>query len=45
MGLFGFILLIVVILANIGLGWETFSIGVIAGFDKAVDVGPLSLRN
>ena len=39
MGLFSFILLIVVILAIIGLGWETFSIGVIAGFDKAVDVG------
>jgi hypothetical protein len=39
MGLFGFILLIVVILAIIGLGWETFSIGVITGFDKAVDVG------
>lgn len=39
MGLFGFILLIVVILAIIGLGWETFSIGVIAGFDKAVDIG------
>lgn len=39
MGLFGFILLIVVILAVIGLGWKTFSAGVIAGFDKAVDVG------
>jgi hypothetical protein len=39
MGLFGFILLIAVILAIIGLGWKTFSAGVITGFDKAVDVG------
>jgi hypothetical protein len=36
MGLFGFILLVVIILAILGLGWETFSSGVIAGFDKAI---------
>jgi hypothetical protein len=39
MGLFGFILLVVVILAALGLGWKTFTSGVITGFDKAVDVG------
>ena len=39
MGLFGFVLLIVVILAIIGLGWKTFSAGVITGFDRAIDVG------
>jgi hypothetical protein len=39
MGLFGFILLIVVILAIIGMGWKTFSSGLITGFDKAIDVG------
>jgi hypothetical protein len=39
MGLFDFILLIVVILAIIGLGWKTFYAGVITGFGKAVDVG------
>jgi hypothetical protein len=39
MGLFGFILLMVVILAIIGLGWKTFSTGVNIGFDKAVNVG------
>lgn len=39
MGLFGFILLIVIVLAVIGLGWQTFSSGVIAGFEKALDVG------
>jgi hypothetical protein len=39
MGLFGFILLIVIVLAVIGLGWQTFSSGVITGFEKALDVG------
>lgn len=39
MGIFGFILLIVVILAIIGMGWKTFSSGVITGFDKAINGG------
>jgi len=39
MGLFGFILLVVIVLATLGLGWNTFSSGVITGFDKAVDIG------
>jgi hypothetical protein len=39
MGLFGFMLLVVIVLAVIGLGWQTFSSGVITGFEKALDVG------
>jgi len=39
MGLFGFILLVVIILAVLGRGWKTFTSGVTSGFDKAVDVG------
>jgi hypothetical protein len=39
MGLFGLLLLVVVMLAIMGLGWKTFSSGVISGFEKAVDVG------
>jgi len=39
MGLFGLLLLVVIILAIIGLGWTTFSSGVITGFEKAVEVG------
>jgi hypothetical protein len=39
MGLFSLLLLVVVILAIMGLGWKTFSSGVISGFEKAVDVG------
>ncbi|MGA7368168.1 MAG: hypothetical protein WBX01_03495 [Nitrososphaeraceae archaeon] len=31
--------MVVVILAIMGLGWKTFSSGVIIGFEKAVDVG------
>lgn len=45
MGLFGFILLVVVILAALGLGWKTFTSGVITGFDKAVDVGTPIVMN
>jgi hypothetical protein len=36
---FGLLLLVVTILAIMGLGWNTFSSGVITGFEKAVDVG------
>lgn len=45
MGLFGFDLLVVIILAALGLGWESFSLGVITGFDKAVDVGTPIVKN
>ena len=33
------------ILSIIGLGWNTFSDGVIAGFDKAIDVGTPVIKN
>jgi hypothetical protein len=45
MGLFGFILLVVIILAIVGLGWKTFSAGVITGFEKAVDVSTPIIKN
>jgi hypothetical protein len=45
MGLFGLLLLVVVILAIMGLGWKTFSSGVITGFEKAVDVGTPIIKN
>jgi hypothetical protein len=35
----------VVILAIMGLGWKTFSSGVITGFEKAVDVGTPIIKN
>ena len=45
MGLFGLLLLVVIILAIIGLGWKTFSSGVITGFEKAVDIGSPVIKN
>jgi hypothetical protein len=41
MGLFGLVLLIVIILAAMGLGWQMYSSGVISGFEKAIDIGTL----
>jgi hypothetical protein len=38
-GLFTVLLLVVVVLAVIGVGWKTFSIGVINGFERVIDVG------
>lgn len=45
MGLFGLLLLAVIILAIVGLAWKTFASGVITGFDKAVDVGTPIIKN
>lgn len=45
MGLLTFLLIIVVILAIVGLGWKTFSSGVIIGFDRAVEVGTPIAKN
>jgi hypothetical protein len=39
MGLFTVLLVVVVVLAIVGMGWKTFSLGVINGFDRALDVG------
>lgn len=39
MGLFTVLLVVVIVLAIVGMGWKTFSLGVINGFDRAVDVG------
>jgi hypothetical protein len=45
MGLFGFVLLLVIILAIMGLGWQMFSSGVINGFEKAIDIGTPIIKN
>lgn len=39
MGLFSFLLLVVIVLAVIGIGWKTFSVGVISGFDRVINIG------
>lgn len=38
-GLFTLLLIVVVVLAVIGIGWETFSVSVINGFERVIDVG------
>lgn len=39
MGLFTVLLIVVIVLAIIGVGWSTFSIGVINGFERVIDMG------
>lgn len=39
MGLFTVLLIVVVVLAVIGVGWKTFSVGVISGFERVINVG------
>ena len=45
MGLFTFLLVIVVIFSVVGLGWKTFSSGVLIGIDIAVDIGTPVIKN
>jgi hypothetical protein len=45
MGIFTLLLIVVVILALIGLGWKTFSSGVINGFETILDVGQPIIKN
>jgi hypothetical protein len=45
MGLFTLVLIGVVILAVIGLGWKTFSTGIISGFETILDVGQPIVKN
>lgn len=45
MGPFGLLLMVVIILAIIGLGWTTFSSGVIIGFEKVIDIGTPIIKN
>jgi hypothetical protein len=37
-GLFTVLLIVLVVLAIIGIGWNTFSVGVINGFERVIDM-------
>ncbi|MFZ0554008.1 MAG: hypothetical protein WAM26_01830 [Nitrososphaeraceae archaeon] len=39
------ILIVLVIFAVIGLGWKTFSSGIISGFETVLDVGQPIIKN
>jgi len=45
MGLFTLLLIVVVVLAIIGLGWKSFSSGVISGFETILDIGQPIVKN
>jgi hypothetical protein len=45
MTFFTLVLIAVIILAVIGLGWNTFVVAVLDGFDRTLDVGIPILRN
>ena len=38
-------ILVVIVLAILGLGWKTFTSGVITGFEKAIDIGTPIIKN
>jgi hypothetical protein len=45
MGVLALVLIVLVVLAIIGLGWKTFSSGIIRGFETVVDVGQPIIKN
>ena len=45
MGLLTLVLIVLVILAVIGLGWKTFSSGIISGFETVLDMGQPIVKN
>ena len=45
MTLFTVLLVIVVILAIVGLGWTSFAIGVLDGFDRVLDISIPIIKN
>ena len=45
MGVLVLVLVVLVILAIIGLGWEAFSSGIISGFETVLDVGQPVIKN
>lgn len=45
MGLLTLVLIVLVILAVIGLGWKTFSSGIISGFETVLDMGKPIVKN
>lgn len=45
MGVLTLVLIVLVILAVIGLGWKTFSSGIISGFEMVLEVGQPIIKN
>jgi hypothetical protein len=45
MGLITMLIVVIVILAIIGLGWKSFSTGVLSGFERVLNVGDPLIKN
>jgi len=45
MGLITLLIIIIVILAIIGLGWKSFSTGVLSGFERVLEIGNPIVKN
>jgi hypothetical protein len=45
MGLITMLIVAIVILAIIGLGWKSFSTGVLSGFERVLNVGDPLIKN
>lgn len=45
MGLITLLIVVIIILAIIGLGWKSFSTGVLSGFDRVLNIGDTLLKN
>ena len=45
MTLFTILLIVIVILAIVGLGWNSFAVGLLDGFDRVLDIGIPIIKN
>jgi hypothetical protein len=45
MGLITLVIVVIIILAIIGLGWKSFSTGVLNGFERALNIGDPLIKN
>jgi Tfp pilus assembly protein PilO len=45
MGLITLLIVVIIILAIIGLGWKSFSTGVLSGFERVLNIGDTLIKN
>jgi Tfp pilus assembly protein PilO len=45
MGLITMLIVVIVVLAIVGLGWKSFSTGVLSGFERVLNVGDPLIKN
>jgi hypothetical protein len=45
MGLITLLIVVIIILAIVGLGWKSFSTGVLSGFERVLNIGDPLIKN